>query len=246
MALPQLIKINSGNLLGRLNVDYDKATDTINGGLSIVDLRTGKVTASRMIEVPIGKIRDAIIAIQASKSPRTPSELAGDLSIHIDHSGHLSGDAFAMAGFWSDVKKRANSIAKRVGSKKLLRMAKRVMNDPRFAKGLAMASMIYPPLGMTVAQIQNATKLVHAASARDPKAIAKIAAIAEAAKGGDTAAQKVAAGMIVLKKTIDAGNDPMAEVGAWLTRKQATLEQTGFNPTHKHPLRQLYLAAVNR
>lgn len=229
-SLPQLVKISSGNLLGRLSIDYDKDADVIRGGLSIVDLRTGKVTASRQLEVPIGKIRDMVIALHAAKRPSAADELAGD--------------AFAMAGFWSDVKKRANKVAKTVGNRKLLKIAQKVMNDPRFTQVTAIASTVYPPLGMTVASIKTANDLVLRASARDPAAIAKVAMIVDKAKGGDPAAGKVAAAFMALKQAHDHGADPIAEVGAWLARKERPALIA--RPVHTPTLRSLYHAAVNR
>lgn len=91
---------------------------------------------------------------------------------------------------WGSIKRSAKRVASKVGKKKFLLQVKAIVEDPRFAKGIAAASTVYPPLGITYAGVRVAAKLVDSAAAKNPQAIQQIATIKQDALNGDVSAAK--------------------------------------------------------
>lgn len=93
---------------------------------------------------------------------------------------------------WSQIKQAAKSVAKKVSSKQVWGKVNDILNDPRFAKGMSMASSFVPGLGLTYGAVRAATDLVVKVRAGDPAAIAKANEVIMEAQAGNPTAQKAA------------------------------------------------------
>lgn len=112
---------------------------------------------------------------------------------------------------WRDVKRASKKLVKKVGNRKLLTQVTKIMNDPRFAKGMAMASMVYPPMGITYAAVKASAKLVDAASSGNGNAIERIKKIKALAESGDLEALKTVRAMGSMNEAKKSG----ANIGHW-------------------------------
>lgn len=112
---------------------------------------------------------------------------------------------------WRDVKKASGRLVRKVGSKKLLMQITKVINDPRFAKGMMAASTVFPALGITYAAVKASSKLVEAASAGDGNAIDRIKRIKALAENGDLDALRTVRAMGAMHEAKKGG----ADIGAW-------------------------------
>lgn len=112
---------------------------------------------------------------------------------------------------WSDVKKSAKGIARRVGLKQLARRIKTIASDPRLRSSLSraakIATQIYPPLGITYAQIQGAAKLLESARKGSINAQDQLSQIADMAKEGDLKSAKVARAMMIMNQAAKKGHN---------------------------------------
>lgn len=108
----------------------------------------------------------------------------------------------AIKGFsWGDLVKSAHKIAEKVGAKKLISKTKEILSDPRFAKGMALASTIYPPLGISYAAVRSAAKLVDEARSGVEGATEKIATVKAIAEQALAKAQR---GLTLSKRDLNA------------------------------------------
>jgi len=146
---------------------------------------------------------------------------------------------------WDEMKVRAKRISKRVGAKKLLRTVQRIAADPRFQKGAAMASAIYPPFGITYGTVIASAKLLERVRSGDEMAQGKLLAIKQLAESGDPKAQRVSKAMYAMNQAAKQG----ADVSGWALNlpyrnnlAAGSLDKT--NPGHK--ARFLYNLALTR
>lgn len=121
---------------------------------------------------------------------------------------HLSTNAPVGWG-WNPIKRAAKAITKKVGAKRILRTVKAVVNDPRFKKGMMLASTVYPPLGITYGQMQASAKMLEQVKAQDPDAIARFSGLMELAQGDNLKAAKIVTAM---RAMIDAAGGNVAKV----------------------------------
>jgi hypothetical protein len=112
---------------------------------------------------------------------------------------------------WGDVKRSARKLVRTVGNKKLLSKVGKIMNDPRFAKGMAMASTVFPPLGVTYGVVKASATLVDAASSGNASAIERIKKIKALAESGNLDALKTVRVMSTIHQAKKSGVD----IGAW-------------------------------
>lgn len=112
---------------------------------------------------------------------------------------------------WRDVKRSATKLVRKVGSRKLLNQVTKVLNDPRFAKGMALASTVYPPLGITYGAVRASAKLVDAASSGSGGALERIQKIRTLAESGNIEALKTVRAMNSMYQAKKTG----ADIGAW-------------------------------
>ncbi len=102
---------------------------------------------------------------------------------------------------FSDITRVASKVVNKVASKKLYSQIQSAINDPRLAKGIAVASIAFPALGVTYASVRAASAIVNAATEGNKDAISKIKNVAELAAQGHPAAVKAKE---VLKKVYEA------------------------------------------
>lgn len=112
---------------------------------------------------------------------------------------------------WSDVKKSAKRVVKKVTSKKFHQQVNAILNNPKVKSSLAIASTIYPPLGITYATVQQTSNLLMAARGGDPAAQATVVKLAEMAATGDPKAVKISKAMIAMNQMAKEG----ADVSGW-------------------------------
>ena len=111
----------------------------------------------------------------------------------------------SVGGLWGSIKgaarkvgKAANRVAARTGLKKVAQLATKL--SPKLLG-------IYPPLGIPIAQVKRAAKLLTAARRGNPSAKAKVATIAAAAKSGDPGAQDAITALQRLNTAATKGHD---------------------------------------
>lgn len=110
---------------------------------------------------------------------------------------------------WNPIKRAAKAITKKVGAKRILRTVKAVVNDPRFKKGMMLASTVYPPLGITYGQMQASAKLLEGVKARDPDAVARMTGLVTLANEDNLKAAKI---LTAMRAMIDAAGGNVAKV----------------------------------
>lgn len=128
---------------------------------------------------------------------------------------------------WRDVKRASAKVVRKVGNKKLLSKVNKIMNDPRFAKGMALAGTIYPPLGISYGAIQASMKIVNAASQGNESAKDRILKIKALAESGNLDALKTVRAMGAINQAKKTGVD----IGAWynsIIAKNANPDRPNF------------------
>ncbi len=114
---------------------------------------------------------------------------------------------------WSlkDIKRKARSVTNRVTVNKIARTVAAIATDPRFQKGAAMASAIYPPLGIPAGVAVKTAKMYQEAQQGHPGARDRISRIVADARAGNPKAQDLAKALAVFQAASQAGHD----IGGW-------------------------------
>ncbi len=161
----QLISLDAGHgVKGLLAIDYNQATDTVHGKLSVP--RRGGKPYTLNVSVNLGEIRKQAASLLSN---RTGWSLKG-------------------------AKKALKKATSRAALEKVLRTTNNIMKDPRFKAGIAAASIVYPPLGITYATIQQGADIVNQAMKGDPTAAATLMTVnsmAQAQAGDSNAVQQL-------------------------------------------------------
>lgn len=142
---------------------------------------------------------------------------------------------------WGSIKRSAKKVANKVGKKKFLLQVKAIVEDPRFAKGIAAASAVYPPLGVTYAGVRVAAKLVDKAVARDPQAIQKLAELKEMALDGDLSAAKAMRAVTALYEMKKASG---VQISGWADDLYQKAIRSGFVSVDAPPERSNFLNKI--
>jgi hypothetical protein len=182
--------------------EFDEKDDAI-----IVDLKNKRTGAKAILVAKYSAESDSIIASLRMRGQARyfKINLQPIRSIVINALNNQVGWS------WRDVKRASKKLVKKVGNRKLLSQVNKIMNDPRFAKGMALASVVYPPMGITYAAVKASAKLVEAASAGNGSAIDRIKKIKALAENGDLEALKTVKAMGAMNAAKKGG----ANIGHW-------------------------------
>lgn len=130
---------------------------------------------------------------------------------------------------WSDIKKAAKAVARKVGAQRLYHVASKVAQDAS-----KYAGAIYPPLGVTYTALKKANDLLKDASSGSQKALKKIENIRKMAEKGNLAYAKAAKVLVALHeagKKFDIDEWLVAQVSGWYFNKPyRQLKSVGGGP----------------
>lgn len=173
----------------------------------ILDLRNKTTGVKATLLAKYSSESDAIIAKLVSRGQARYIKI----NLRPVRKAVLSALSNQIGWSWSDVKRSSKKLVRTVGNKKLLSKVGKIMNDPRFAKGMALASTIYPPLGISYGAVQASMKIVNAASQGNASAKDRIMKIKALAEAGDLNALKTVRAMGAIHEAKKGGVD----IGAW-------------------------------